>query len=438
MGARRRAAAALVALLLVAGGCTDLAQFGVQRAGDDRLGWEDGYWYDESLAVDQSNGLNESERRVVVARTMARVERIRGLEFEERVPVEVITREEYRQRRADRGSRGEAFGAWNNQVWEALFLVGEDRNVSEVFDDVFGASVTGFYSPARDEIVIVSDTETPRIDRVTLAHELVHALQDQHHSLGTSPDTQDAQLAENGLVEGDANAVQRVYEDRCAESWDCLPRPDRVGGDGSFDEGVFLAVFTPYAEGPRFVAALRERGGWAAVDDAYDRFPASTEQVIHPERYPDDRPANVTVPDRSAAAWERFDLNPKADTVGEASVYAMFWANGQVAREGGARFDYDHPLSAGWAGDAVVPYRNGDDYGYVWTSKWDSPGEAREFLDGYRALLDSRGAREVGDGVYVVDDGPFADAFRVTRRGDTVVVVNAPGRDGLDAVHAPR
>ncbi|WP_237560395.1 hypothetical protein [Halolamina rubra] len=64
--------------------------------GEDRLGWEDGYAATDSVAVDASDGLNESELDAVVARTMARVELIRGLEFEETVPVEVISREEFR------------------------------------------------------------------------------------------------------------------------------------------------------------------------------------------------------------------------------------------------------------------------------------------------------------------------------------------------------
>jgi len=431
-------AVGLVALLLLAG-CGNFVAVGRQgQPVGDRLGWEDGYWYDDDLAVTTDDGLNESERRAVVARAMARVERIRGLEFDQRVPVEVISREQYRER-FDGGGGGEsaAFEAWNNQVWEALFLVGEDRNVSAVFDDVFGATVQGFYSPGRDEIVVVSDSATPTVDRGTLAHELVHALQDQHPDLafGVGAQTQDRQLAEDGLVEGDANAVQAEYESRCGRAWDCLPRPERAPTDrpAEFNRGVFVTLFAPYAAGPGFVGALRERGGWAAVDAAYGQFPASTEQVIHPAAYPDEKPVNVTVQDRTSGGWERFDLDHTTDTVGEASIYATFQANDQVTRA--PAFDYSHPLSAGWDGDAVVPYRDGTRYGYVWKTVWESPAEAREFADGYRGVLRAHDATERADGVYVVPESdPFGDAFRVTRRGETVLVVNAPTRADLGDV----
>lgn len=214
---------------------------------------------------------------------------------------------------------------------------------------------------------------------------------------------------------------------------------------------MFLTIFAPYAEGPRFVRALRERGGWAAVNDAYRQFPESTEQIIHPATYPDESPADVTVADRSGPDWDRFDLDPTADTVGEASIYAMFRANGQISRA--PAYNYSHPLSAGWGGDAVVPYRtgngngggdsrgtgNGTSYGYVWKTVWDTPADAREFADGYRGVLEGHDATEVADGVYVVPDSdPFGDAFRVTRRGSTVVVVNAPTQADLADVHSAR
>ncbi|MFB6205439.1 MAG: Hvo_1808 family surface protein [Haloglomus sp.] len=443
-GGRRRLAAVALAALLVLSGCSVGAPLEGGERGDpasDQLGWENGYWYDDSLSVTLDDGLNETERRRVVARTMARVERIRDLEFESRVPVEVITREQYREQRSGNGSDSRsAFNRWNNQVWEAIFIVDEDAHVSETLDSVFSSSVQGYYSPSKDEIVVVSGTETPTIDRATLSHELTHALQDQHFGLGASRDTQDGQLAADGLVEGDANYVEAAYERRCREGqWSCLDRPERGGGGGggTFNRGLFTTVYAPYAAGPGYIDELRSRGGWDAVDAAYDQYPTSTEQVIHPERYPDDEPARVTLPDRSGADWRRFDVDPVYDTVGEASIYAMFWANGQL--EDHAHYNYSHPLSTGWDGDRVVPYRNGDEYGYVWRTVWDSPAEAREFAEGYRTLLRSHDAEARGDGVYVVPESdPYADAFHVSRSGDTVTVVNAPTVGQLDAVHALR
>lgn len=441
-GARHRLLAVGLAAMLVLAGCSVGAPLqGGQREdpAQDKLGWEDGYWHDDSVDVTFGDGLNESERRHVVARTMARVERIRGLEFQSRVPVEVISRAEYRQQRGDSASDPQSsFNRWNDQVWEAIFIVDEDTSVSQTLNSVYSSSVQGYYSPSKDEIVIVSGSETPTIDRTTLSHELVHALQDQHFGLGKNPETQDAQLAADGLIEGDANFVENAYEQRCGSGWSCLDRPERGGGGGgAFNAGLFTTIFAPYAAGPDFIEELKNRGGWAAVNDAYEQYPSSMEQIIHPERYPDDRPVRITLTDRSSSDWNRFDVDPEYDTVGEASIYAMFWANDQL--ENHAQYNYSHPYPTGWDGDRVVPYHNDGEYGYVWRSEWDSLAQAREFVAAYRDLLRSHDAESRGEGVFVVPESdPYADAFRVSRSGATVTIVNAPTVGQLDGVHEPR
>ncbi|MFB6155125.1 MAG: Hvo_1808 family surface protein [Haloferacaceae archaeon] len=410
----------------------------------DRLGWEAGYWYNESIHVDQSDGLNASEREAFVARTMARVERIRGLEFERPVPVEVVTREKYR-------NNSSAFSfphsAWDEQVWEALLLVGEDASVNRTFEQLYGGNVLGYYSPSKDSIVVVSDSGEAVIDRGTLAHELVHALQDQHFGFTGEP-TLDARYAAQGLTEGDPSLVASMYQDRCEQgNWSCVPSPGARGsGGGRFNYGVYLTIYQPYSEGPAFVHSLYERGGWDAVNAAYRNRPASTEQVIHPRKYPDERPVEVTVPDRSAADWHPIDHDPQVQTVGEGALFAMFWANGYVTDEQlrsddspYSPFNYSYPKTDGWAGDAVVPYESdAGEYGYVFRTEWDTTADARQFAKAYRAMLQLRqgATRAEGPGeTLVVADGPFADAFRVVRDGRTVTVVNAPTVEALDSVH---
>ncbi|MFW6017569.1 MAG: Hvo_1808 family surface protein [Halapricum sp.] len=416
----------------------------VAPGGPGELGVENGYHYDDEIAVTVEDGLNESEREALLSRTMARIEVIRELEFEETTEVTVISRAEYRNRTGGSSDPTNLTDRqlWNEQVWEALHIIGENETYPETRTANRGSSVVGYYSSSNSRIVLVSDSSTPQVTRGTLVHELVHALQDQQLNLGESRSRQDEQLAVRSVIEGDANYVQALYESRCEGVWDCIETPRASGQrSASFNEGLFLVSYLPYAEGPRFVEALRERDGWTTVDESYEAFPESTEQVIHPERYPHDEPATVTVPDRSNSEWERFDDldRPAHDTVGEGSIYAMFTAAGVIDRSGSARYDYEHPISTGWAGDRLVPYHNGSGgYGYAWRLSWETTDDAREFADGYRELLDGYDAERVGDDRYVVEDGAFADAFRLSRDGRTVTVVNAPAVGDLDGVHAPR
>jgi hypothetical protein len=432
---RTVAALALLALAVLAGCNAPIDDRGRPNPLSDRVGWESGHWYDDPVSVTADDGLNESERAAVVARAMARVEHIRGEEFREPVPVDVISRAEYRERFGGGGSR-DRFG---DQIYEALLLVGENASAADDRGEALDSSVQGFYSSGRDEIVLVSDSPTPTVDRATLVHELVHALQDQQLSLGTATETQDARRAQSSVIEGEANYLQRLYADRCGGTWDCIERPTRQGsgggGDTDINIGLFLTIYAPYATGPDFVEAIRDRGGWDAVDGLYERFPASTEQVIHPEAYPDERPESVTVADRSTDEWRRYDRDPAGDTAGEAAIYAMLWANGAVDVQGRAVYDYESRYSAGWAGDRIVPYRNGERGGYVWASRWDTTADAREFVRAYRAILDSKATRRPGSNTFVLpDSNPFGDAFRVTRDGRRVRIVNGPTVGALDRI----
>jgi hypothetical protein len=405
----------------------------------DRLGWEAGRWYDEPLSVNASDGLNRSERAAVVARTMARVERLRGLEFESSVPVAVVDRETYLNREEVNAT------VFDEVLWEALLLVGEDRSVEAVFESFYGTSVQGSYAPNEDRIVVVGDGERPTIDRRTLAHELVHALQNQHFGIERATLTRDERLARQGLLEGDAGYVEDLYERRCRSNWSCVPRPRGPGASLDGNMGVYVAAYQPYSDGPAFVHRLRQRGGWAAVNAAYANPPTSSAQVIHPGRYPNWSAERVRIADRSAGNWSRLNRTPPGTTVGEASLFTTMWANGAVETFHLQRpsrphraYNYTHSATAGWVGDRIVPYRSGDGRtGYVFRTKWATEGDAAEFAIAYRRLVrERRGAERREGDVLVVPAGPYADAFRVTREGRTVTVVNAPTVETLDAVHA--
>ncbi|TKX52277.1 PGF-CTERM sorting domain-containing protein, partial [Halorubrum sp. SS7] len=107
-----------------------------------------------SLSFEQTDGLNETQLAALTDLTMARVEHIRQRPFREDVPVETVSRSEYANDPASGGNSSEAFRRWNDQVWEALFVVGDETNANDEIDSVFGGAVSGFYSPSRDRIVI--------------------------------------------------------------------------------------------------------------------------------------------------------------------------------------------------------------------------------------------------------------------------------------------
>ncbi|KAA9406055.1 Hvo_1808 family surface protein [Haloarcula sp. KBTZ06] len=426
----------------------------------DRLGYENGYWYNESLSITTGDGLNETEREAVVARTMARVERIRGLEFEETVPVSVVSRAEYRNNTGG-GETGDSLRRFDNAKFEALFFIGEDRDSIAVQNSNRGESVLGYYSSQRGEIVIVSDSETPTISRGTLAHELVHALQDQHFGLESDARTRDQVQGRNGMVEGDAVAVTQTYTDRCGEEWRCIDRPAQSGGGGGDRHfGINFMQYFPYSDGPGLIGALRERGGWSAVNDAYDDYPDGAAEVTYPERYPEWEPESVSLADRSSDDWERVRpstdrdrpdyavVGPSAIAGSMAYTIADDYNESSVVRtrdvinyEDGSLdsddpYNYDLPATDGWQGGRMHIYDNGDETAYVWKTTWDSEADAREFADAWEAVIAHWGGTRTAEGHWVIEeDSPYTDAVAVRVDGETVTVVNAPTADELDEVH---
>ncbi|WP_458206814.1 Hvo_1808 family surface protein [Haladaptatus sp. NG-SE-30] len=435
----------------------------------DVLGWEEGYWYNETVNVTRSDGLNDSEMDAVVSRSMARVEKIRRLEFDKKVPVKVISRKQFRKEQSNRKTP-EKRKLFDNVKYEALMMIGESTDSIAVQNQNSGSSVGGYYSPSKQSIVIISNNESaPKMNEITLSQELFHALQDQKFGFDSfKQNTRERHNAIDGVIEGDGNYLDYLYEKRCNNQWKgtCLMPDDSesVGGGKLANIGPYLIKYQPYSDGPPFVKQIREKNGWKAVNDLYKNPPASTEQVIHPEKYPDEKPAQITVRDKTSNGWQRLkpEGRPNFGEVGEAGIFAMFmypyyetqgkqqiipaqqFFNMKSDGESLKEFDplnYRSTPTEGWDGDKIVVYTNNDakqnETGYVFKTKWDSTKDAKEFASAYEKLLKYRNGKQV-DGRKntwtVPDSTKFGDAFYIQQQGNTVVIVNAPTVSDLSDV----
>lgn len=439
----------------------------------DTLGWENGLWYNESIDVDRSDGLNESELDAVVSRSMARVEKIRGLEFNETVPVEVISRDEFKNRSANRSTQiSDRFRQHQNVKFEALFFVGESRDAVSVRQQYRSNAVLGYYSPRSERIVIVSENASaPKIDEITLSQELFHALQDQHFNLSSerlNGDTYASDTAANAIIEGDGNYVDYLYGEMCDDEWECLMSESSSGGDSDTHVGFAVLGLPEYTEGIEFVRGIKQQGGWDAVNELYQNPPQSTEQFIHPEKYPAEDTEQFNITDKSSEKWRVLELG--GDSVnyaefGETGLYSMFWyaayqksaAQGSpetvgvpfaslfVYKEGSSQelaepnpYNYSHPVTAGFAGDQLLPYVSNEtspnETGYVWKTQWDTQRDAAQFADAYVSLLKYYGAEQVSDDTYVIETGGFSDAYRIQSTEKRVVITNAPTKSSIDEI----
>ena len=143
------------------------------------------------------------------------VAKARGLPFKQRVKVTLLDDAAFRARLHEDDEVDKEALETTTKVLRALDLIDEDVDLEEATRSLLGDAVLGFYDYEKDEMVIRGAELTPGVRR-TLAHELVHALQDQHFQLDR-PELEDrddeAETGFTSLVEGDARRIEGQYAD---------------------------------------------------------------------------------------------------------------------------------------------------------------------------------------------------------------------------------
>jgi hypothetical protein len=152
----------------------------------------------------------------------------------------------------------------------------------------------------------------------------------------------------------------------------------------------------PYISGQAFVEYLKARDDWKAVDQAYQDLPVSTEQILHPERYPDDKPVPVDVPDLTSVlgtGWREIDR----DTIGEWYTFLIL-AHGNDPQ---ARLDTSQAedASAGWGGNTYTVYQNDQtgEIAMIFASQWESEEDAAEFSAAFSEHTTARFGEPTGN-----------------------------------------
>jgi hypothetical protein len=268
------------------------------------------------------------------------VENERGLQFLRAVRVETLSTSDFQDRMSDLFDDNLGPDDYpGDEVFRALGLLNLD-------DPAFGGGgVPGFYDDS-DKVCVVSARFGTPLARAVLAHELAHAVVDQHTPLRPLfLDGLDGNLSGRALIEGDASRVEHdfVAEVLNPEERGTLPRDDPTGrlalSGGS--AGMLKLAYFPYVEGERFVRALYAGGGLQAVDAAFRRPPVTTEQVLHPAKYLAGEPA-VRVPPPSPGI-------SRVTSDGTLGEFALFLALQRGLSEEEAR-----AAAAGWGGDQYV------------------------------------------------------------------------------------
>ncbi len=273
-----------------------------------------------------------------------------------------------------------------------LGVIDADADLATLLLDLNTEQVSGFYSLTEQTFYLVDRGESSAADQMTVAHEYVHALQDQHYNLRTLQETSansDEHAAMKALIEGDATLAMLMYGDGHVMLFDRMQSISESGGmeDTALEASpIFIreSEMFPYLAGLQFVTALHDRGGWEAVNAAYQSPPRSTEQIMHPERYrEEDAPMTVTLPDLAAAldgGWQEADR----DVMGELGLKLYLRQHAGPTMSGLA--------AEGWGGDSYVLLQQGAEGPHllVMQTQWDSQEEANQFWLLYQVAMSNR------------------------------------------------
>ena len=341
---------------------------------------------------------DEWDERVVDL--VAFVEDERGLSFDHPVAVDFLTPAQYSERtridESELSREDRRLIEDGTAPLRALGLVPVGFDALQSANELSDTATLAYYDPLRERIT-VRGTEMTTDLRVTLAHELVHVLQDQHFDLDAMLDdgdpTADRLSGYLALIEGDATRIQEAYvgslSDDDRESY--LNAIGQASGEAEEQLGAIPGVLVamqgaPYALGPSLVELIAAEGGNDAVDDAFEDPPASTEHMVDPRSYfAGDSADEVAAPVVPTGG----DQIGEPDRLGALSLFLLL----------SARIDPLVALSAadGWGGDAYVVYDRGGTACMDLAVHGDSARDGEELLHAFEAWVAASppGASEV-------------------------------------------
>ncbi|TAK04462.1 hypothetical protein EPO44_06795, partial [bacterium] len=240
-----------------------------------------------------------------------RVAALRGLDFKREVPIEIKSKEEMR-RHFERDLERE-YGNEKLQkiavAYAKLGLFPEALDLKKSLLDFYTAQVAAFYDPETKKLVLPEDlgggillgalqflSQRDILGEMVLAHELTHALQDQHFSLEDRlrpSSNDDKTLAFHAMVEGDATLSGFGYlfggiDDQSLALINQTVRESLQEARSTLSdvpEAIIEELLFQYYGGVSFVSRLLREKGWIAIDRLYSSPPLSTKQVLHPEKY---------------------------------------------------------------------------------------------------------------------------------------------------------
>jgi hypothetical protein len=280
---------------------------------------------------------------------------------------------------------------------EAFGLLPKGFDLDAFMIDLLTEQIAGLYDPKAHEFY-VADWIPIADQRMVMAHELTHALEDQHFQIEAwvkaARPNDDAELARESVLEGSAMAAMVDYLlQGTGRSLKDLPDidPSMLIGDMESTPQLqkappFLkdALLFPYLDGLNFSAAVLRPAGWSGLSGVFAKPPVSTQQILHPALYRAGKaPAPIGLPSMDAALgsdWAKLEDNAMGE-FGWKEVLKQFLGEARAT-----------PVSTAWDGDRYLVYEQKKTKRLVLITRvrLTSADEAEHFFEQYSEALEKK------------------------------------------------
>ena len=353
---------------------------------------------------------SQSELEALAREVQGQIEELRGERFRESVAVKVADRSTlvaYMKQRTEEMEPPEKLAA-DERVAKLLGLIPPDMDLLATTYRLLEDQVAGFYDPPSKTFFLM-DSMPKGIAGPILAHELVHALDDQLYDLDATmmelKDDSDALQAFRFVVEGSGTAGGNRWTMEHMGEFDLSGfqelMDEQQASLAAAPEWLWKPLLGAYLQGAAFLTRAKGilEGQTKAVSAediarAFRERPRSTEQVLHPEKYWEpalrDDPRTIRfelgdLPD----GWQHL----REDTLGELGLALV-----AQRRDGATALDFENPMSIlsvrytneaaeGWDGDRLVLLGKEGESWLRLATVWDSERDAGEFYGMLQAVL---------------------------------------------------
>ncbi len=337
-----------------------------------------------------SADLDELKKKVV---------EIGRLGFKQDVPVRYLNRDQLRDyvERLFESDYPDDLAGKEEDLIQMMGFTREKIALKALRKKIILENVGGMYNEKTKELLAVEEFRSvDMFNAPALAHELRHAIQDQHFRLdvllGDLSDYDDRKLAALAAVEGDATLVMIHQIGFDPELVADAFSPEAVLSFSAMAGAATLAsapgivkyqLLMPYLEGMKFSQAIVRERKWKGLNKVLAQKPLSSEQILHPEKY--------LANEKPQAVFTVF--KPGQGELVHSGVIGEYYLN-VLLQQGPEAAD----VASGWGGDLFSLYRDGGSRLLLWESHWDTPQDCSRFHADFRRFLEREFAVSFRDG----------------------------------------